>query len=144
MSGLALTYGLASAVLTAGLIVLAKMGFQGKADPLIATLVRVVLMAPILLLTAAALGRFRKFSFGMLSEAGWLYIVFAALLGAFSWLTYFLATATTTANISTALNYLSLPLIVVASHFLLNDYLTVRSVVGSALMILGAVLIAYK
>jgi uncharacterized membrane protein len=33
---------------------------------------------------------------------------------------------------------------VVASHFLLNDYLTVRSVVGSALMILGAVLIAYK
>jgi uncharacterized membrane protein len=119
MSGLALIYGLASAVLTAGLIVLAKMGFQGKADPLIATLVRVVLMAPILLVTAAALGRFRKFSFGMLSEAGWLYIVFAALLGAFSWLTYFLATATTTANISTALNYLSLPLIVVASHFLL-------------------------
>jgi len=134
---------LLSAVTAALVAVFGKLGLR-TVDPTLATTVRAVLMAGFLVIASAASGRLRGFSPGALGGRDWLLLVAAAVAGALSWLCYFLALRDGPATAVAALDRLSLVVVVLAAALFLGEPLTGRMGAGVALMVAGAVLVAWR
>ncbi|OGY24203.1 MAG: hypothetical protein A2172_01525 [Candidatus Woykebacteria bacterium RBG_13_40_15] len=125
------------AAFTAGLVaIFGKIGLE-KVDTTLATTIRAIIMAAILLLTSLAL---RKWNLSQIDSRAFLYIFLAGLAGAVSWLFYFLALKSGPATAVAALDRLSVVFVLVLAAIFLNESLTVKTVIGGVLVVVGALL----
>ena len=131
--------GLLSAVFAALVAILAKVGLQ-EVDATLATTVRAVIMALLLVAASAATGRL-----GLLvgvSGNAWAFIILSGVAGAASWLCYFLAIQAGTASRVSALDRLSIVFVVLLAGLFLGEGLGPSRLLGAALIVGGAVLVA--
>lgn len=136
-------YAAGSAVAAAAVAILAKIGLK-EVDPTLATIIRAVIMA--LLLVAAGF-LFRKFEgFNPLQIGGraWLFIVLSAVAGAASWVLYFVALKAGPASAVAVLDKMSVVLVIVFAALFLGEALTLKSALGIVLTIAGTLLILFK
>ena len=134
-------FGLLSAGFAAPVAIFGKIGLK-EVDSTIATTVRSVVMAAFLIITSFAIGKV-----GLLKTINGkvlTYIILSGIAGALSWLFYFYALKTGPATGVVALDRLSIVFVVVLAAIFLGEGITVKSGIGAALMVGGALLMAWK
>jgi transporter family protein len=131
--------GLLAAVFAALVAVLAKLGLQ-DVDATLATAVRAVVMAAVLVLACLATGRLG--AVGEVPPRAWVYVLFSGLAGAASWLCYFLAIQQGEASKVSALDRLSIVFVVLLAGLFLGEGLGPARLLGAGLIVAGALLIA--
>jgi transporter family protein len=136
-------YALLSAIFAAGVAIAGKLGLK-TLDSTLATTIRSVIMAAFLLLVSLFLRKFRGFDFHNLSNKDWILIIIAGLFGALSWLFYFLALKQGPATSVVALDRLSLVFVFVLALIFLGEFFSLRSLIGVAAMVIGAILLSWK
>jgi bacterial/archaeal transporter family protein len=130
-----------SAVFAALVAVLAKVGLK-EVDPLVATAVRAVVMAAAITTAVAGMGRAGGLTRVPQAALGW--IVLSGLAGAASWVCYFYALRSGPAGAVAALDRLSIVVTLLLAAAFLKERLTPASLAGGALIVAGALLIAWK
>src|SRR2546430_3413999 len=131
--------GLLSAFAAALVAIFGKIGL-GEVSPIPATMARAIVMAVVTSIAALVAGDVREL--GSIDRKGWIFIGLAGLAGAGSWLAYFAALKIGQASAVSGLDRLSVVFVVVLAALFLGESLTVWKVLGAALMVAGAILIA--
>lgn len=132
-----LVFALLSAVFAALVAVFGKIGL-GKVDTTLATAIRAVVMAILLVAAAIAL---KKWDLSQISNKAYLYILLAGIAGALSWLFYFFALKIGPATSVSAIDRLSVVFVILFAAIFLGESLTAKSVIGGLLIVFGAVLL---
>ncbi len=130
-------FALLSAVFAALVAIFGKIGIQ-NVDTTLATAVRAVIMALILVVISLSLGKW-----GLLESIQgrpFLFIILSGVAGALSWLFYFFALKAGPASGVAALDRLSVVLVLIFAVFFLGENLSWKSGIGAALISLGAIL----
>lgn len=134
-------YALISAIFAAAVAILGKIGLK-NIDSTLATTIRAVVMAIFLLGTSALL---QKFSLIKTVGGGTLtFIIFSGVAGALSWLFYFLALKNGPVTGVAALDRLSVVFVVILAAMFLGETLTLKSISGLVLLVIGAILLVLK
>ncbi len=134
-----LFFALLSAVTAALVAIFGKLGLS-KIDTTLATTLRSFVMSVVLLVVAVSLKKFQGFSFHLLSNREWVFIILAGLAGALSWLFYFAALKYGLASRVAAVDRLSLVFVFVFALFFLGETLHWQSALGALLAIGGIIL----
>lgn len=130
-------FALLSAVSASLVAIFGKIGL-GKVDTTLATTIRAIVMALLLLAATLVL---KKWDLSQIDNKALLYIFLAGLAGATSWLFYFLALKFGPATSVAALDRLSVVFVILFAALFLGESLTVKSVLGGLLIITGAILL---
>jgi transporter family protein len=135
--------GLIAALSAAGVAIFGSIGL-GKVDSTLATTLRGLIMAGMLLALTLATGQFQQLLRGetTLDGRAWLFIVLAGLSGAISWLAYFAALRLGLASRVAALDRLSVAFVFVLGVLILGERHTWRGWLGLLLLVGGVYLIA--
>lgn len=132
-----IVYALLAAATAALVAIFGKIGL-GKLDTTLATTLRAIVMAGMLILATTLL---KKWSFTHIDNKAILYIFLAGAAGASSWLFYFFALKSGPATSVAALDRLSVVFVLVLSALFLGESLTIKSIAGGALIVAGALLL---
>lgn len=132
-----------SAVLAALVAIFGKIGLQ-DIDPTLATIIRGVVMAVLLVIAGFAFGKFRGLDLASFGGKAWLFIFLSALAGALSWICYFIALRTGPASAVAVIDKTSVVFVILLAAAFLGESLTVKSVLGILLTIAGSLLILFK
>lgn len=135
-----LFYAFLSAFFASLVAIFAKLGLK-SVDSTLATTVRAVIMALFLLAVALSFGKFKGFALGAFSGKEWMLIALSGIAGALSWLAYFFALKNGSASAVTAIDKLSIVLVIIFAGIFLSESVGVKAVLGGILMALGALLI---
>ncbi|MDO8598712.1 MAG: EamA family transporter [bacterium] len=135
-----LLYALIAAATAALVAIFGKIGLQGV-DSTLATTVRGIVMAVVLIVASAIGGKFSGLS--SVSGRAWLFIALSGLAGATSWLAYFLALKLGPTTHVSAIDRLSIVFVIVLAALFLGEAFTWKLALGGLLMIAGAVLIVW-
>lgn len=128
---------------TASLVALfGKIGLKGV-DSTLATALRSIIMALFMVSAAVSLGKFKGFSMSNLDAKAWTFIVLAGIAGALSWLFYFWAIKLGNVSAVAAIDRLSIVFVVILAAVLLGEAFTRYTALGSILVVLGALFIAF-
>ena len=130
-------FALLSAVSAALVAVFGKIGL-GKVDTTLATAIRAVVMAVLLVAAAVIL---KKWDLSQISNKAYIFIFLAGLAGAASWLFYFLALKLGPATSVAALDRLSVVFVILFAALFLGESLTAKSILGGILIVSGALLL---
>lgn len=134
-------YALLSAVFAAAVAILGKIGLK-DVDSTTATTIRSIVMAVFLVGASLLLGKLALIkTFGGKALT---FIVFSGIAGALSWLFYFLALKHGPATGVAALDRLSVVFVVLLAALFLGEALTLKSISGLTLLVLGAILLILK
>ena len=136
-----IVYALLSAVFAAAVAIFAKIGLK-NIDSTLATTIRALVMAIFLLGAAAVLQKFSLIK--TVSNQTLTFIIFSGVAGALSWLFYFLALKYGPVTGVAALDRLSVVFVVILAAIFLGEALTLKSVSGLILLVLGALLLVWK
>lgn len=136
-------YALGSAVAAAGVAIFGKLGLK-DIDPTLATIIRGVVMAAILILAGFVFKKFEGFSIASFGGKAWLFILLSALAGAASWILYFVALKTGPASAVAVLDKMSVVLVILFAALFLGEALTIKSILGIILTVAGTLLILFK
>ncbi|HVM58822.1 MAG TPA: EamA family transporter [Candidatus Paceibacterota bacterium] len=136
-------YAFGSAISAALVALFGKVGLQ-NVDPTLATIIRGVIMALLLIVAGFVFRKFDGFSFASLSGRAWLFILLAGVAGAASWLLYFLALKHGPASAVAVIDKLSVVFVIFLAAAFLDESLTVRSVIGVFLTVIGTLFILFK
>lgn len=120
-----------------------KLGLEAV-DPTLATIIRGVIMAALLVVAGVVFGSFRHFDPNTLTLRAWIYIVLAAVAGATSWVLYFFALRAGPASAVAVVDKFSVVLVLLLAASFLGESLTWKSLVGIALTVAGSLLIIFK
>lgn len=134
-------YALLSAAFAALVGILGKIGIS-SVDATLATAVRSVIMAGVVVTAALVSGKAALFS--TLNSRALTFIALAGLAGAFSWLFYFVALKHGPVPGVAALDRLSVVFVLVFAVTILGDQLTWKLGVGALLITAGAMLMSIK
>lgn len=134
-------FALASALSAALVAIFGKIGMT-KVDVTLATTVRAIIMATLLILVTLSLGKWRLLQ-TIDRSAGWA-IVLAGIAGALSWLFYFLALRNGPTSGVAALDRLSVVFVLILAVVFLGEHWTWKSALGAGLLTVGAVLMAIR
>ena len=134
-------YALLSAVFAAAVAILAKIGLK-NIDATLATTIRAVVMAIFLLAATAMLQKFSLIK--TVSNQTLTFIIFSGIAGALSWLFYFLAIKYGPVTGVAALDRLSVVFVVILAAIFLGEALTLKSISGLIILVLGALLLVWK
>lgn len=129
-------FALGSAVFAALTAILAKVGIEGV-DSNLATAVRtlvVLVMAWAIVLVTGVQG-----GLASISAKSWVFLVLSGLATGASWLCYYRALQLGQASLVVPIDKLSLVITLVLAVVLLREQLTVRGVVGTVLVTVGAI-----
>lgn len=126
-----------SAVFAALVAVFGKIGL-GKVDTTLATAIRAVVMAALLVGAAIVL---KKWDLTQITNRAYLYIFLAGVAGAASWLFYFLALKMGPATSVAAVDRLSVIFVILFAALFLGESLTAKSIIGGLLIVAGAFLL---
>ncbi|PYN15701.1 MAG: hypothetical protein DME06_02720 [Candidatus Rokuibacteriota bacterium] len=132
-------YASLSAVLAGLVAILGKIGVRGV-DSTLATTVRAAIMFGALL--AVALARGAMHDLWTVDRRAMLYIALSGLAGAGSWLCYFRALQVGDALRVAPVDRLSGAVTLVLAAFVLGERAPVSAWVGTAVMVIGAVIVA--
>lgn len=135
-------FALLSAVFAALVAIFGKLGLE-RIDPTLAATVRALIMAGFMIVAALVIKGGELGSITTFTSREWLYIIFAGLAGALSWLFYFIALSQGDANNVAALDRLSIVFIVILAAFFLGESLTIPAIIGALLVAIGAGLIVF-
>ncbi len=138
-----LLYAFLSAIFAAGVAIVAKLGLK-NIDSTLATTVRSLVMAGFLLIVSFSLKKIQGFNFNSLSHKDWLLIIASGILGAVSWLFYFLALKNGPAVPVVAIDKLSLAFVAILALLFLGESFSAKVLIGVLLMISGAIFISIK
>jgi bacterial/archaeal transporter family protein len=136
-------YAICSAFFGALVAIFGKIGLK-NIDSTLATTVRSVVMAIILILTSLGLRKLTAGSLSAFSQRDWLWLVLAGAAGAISWLFYFIALKNGSAITVAALDRTSIAFVFILSLIYLQETFCFRSLAGVALIIVGAVILCLK
>lgn len=135
-AGMWFAFALGSAVFAALTAILAKVGIEGV-DSNLATAVRtlvVLVMAWAIVLVTGVQG-----GLASISAKSWVFLVLSGLATGASWLCYYRALQLGQASLVVPIDKLSLVITLVLAVVLLREQLTVRGVVGTVLVTVGAI-----
>lgn len=135
-------YALISSVSAALVAILGKAGLSGI-DSTLATALRAVVMALLLVTISLSLGKLNGIAVSSLATRDWVFIALAGVAGAVSWLFYFLALKTGPVNGVVVIDRLSVVFVVILSAVFLGQAFTWKVALGAALMVGGALLVAF-
>lgn len=136
-------YAFGSAVSAALVAIFGKIGLQ-NVDSTLATIIRGVIMALLLVLAGILFRKFDGFSFASLSGRAWAFILLAGMAGAASWLLYFLALKSGPASAVAVIDKLSVVFVIFLAAAFLGETLTIRSIIGVFLTVVGTLFILFK
>ncbi len=136
-------YAAGSAVAAAGVAIFGKLGLK-DVDPTLATIIRGVVMALILIAAGFLFKKFEGFSLSSFSGKAWVFILLSAFAGAASWILYFVALKTGPASAVAVLDKMSVVLVILFAALFLGEALTAKSVLGIILTVAGTLLILFK
>lgn len=134
-------YAFLSALFAALVALFAKMGLK-TADPIASTAIRSVIMAAIVVFAAIIFHRFRAMPISEIGLKDWILISLAGISGAASWMFYFAALKAGEAAKVSAIDRTSLAFVVILAALFLGEALTWKSILGSMLIIAGAIIMA--
>lgn len=134
---------LLSAICAAFVTIFAKMGVQ-RLDSTLATTIRTVIMAFLLLVITATLKKYDGFSLSQLGGKEMFFIFLSGIAGALSLLFYFASLKAGDAGKVAVIDRLSLIFIVILSAFLFKEKFDIRSIIGVIMVVLGAILVSWK
>lgn len=129
------------AAITAALVAILGKGGVAKVDPVLATAVRSVVMAAVVVVAALAGGKLRGLA--AIDGRAWWTILGAGIAGALSWLFYFLALKLGPATHVAAVDRLSIVFVIILAALFLGEVFTWKLALGGAFMVIGAILIAF-
>jgi transporter family protein len=132
-------YAILSAITSAGVAIFAKLGLR-QIDTVLATTIRALIMAGFFVVASLSLKKFDGFSLSSWSGKEWWLIFLAGVSGALSWLFYFMALRSADASRVAAIDRTSLVFIALLAFLFLGEQLTVKAILGIALMVGGAIL----
>jgi len=132
-----------SAVAAAAVAIFGKLGLK-DVDPTLATIIRGVVMALILIAAGFLFKKFEGFSLSSFSGKAWVFILLSALAGAASWILYFVALKTGPASAVAVLDKMSVVLVILFAALFLGEALTMKSALGIILTVAGTLLILFK
>ncbi len=135
-------YALLSSVSAALVAIFGKMGLSGV-DTTLATTLRAIIMAVLLVLTSLSLGKLNGIAVSQLAARDWMFIALAGIAGAASWLFYFLALKIGQVNSVVVIDRLSVVFVVILSAVFLSEALTWKVALGVAFMVAGALLVVF-
>lgn len=134
-------YALLSAIFAAAVAILGKIGLK-NVDSTLATTIRAVVMTIFLLGAATVLQKFSLIK--TVGSQTLTFIIFSGVAGALSWIFYFLALKNGPATGVAALDRLSVVFVIILAAMFLGEALTLKSVSGLILLVLGALLLVLK
>lgn len=134
-------YALLSSLTAALVAIFGKLGLSGV-DSTLATTIRSIIMAGFLVITSVFLKKFEGFSLNSLGSKDWILITLSGVVGALSWLFYFLALKYADAPKVAAIDRTSIVFVVLLAALFLGDALGWKSVLGALLMVSGAIMIS--
>ena len=135
-------YSLLAAVSAALVGIFSKVGIAGM-DATLATAVRGLIIALFMGGAALALGKWQTLS--QATPKAWMFITLTAVAGGLSWLWGFLALkAGGDVTAVSALDRLSMVLIVIFAVLFLGEEFTLAKVFGALLIVLGTFLVSFK
>jgi bacterial/archaeal transporter family protein len=134
-------FALLSAASAALVAIFGKIGIS-NVDSTLATTVRALVMAFVLLVTSFSLGKLKLLS--TLDNKALFFIIISGLAGALSWFFYFYALKLGPATGVAALDRLSVVFVLILAALFLGESLTLRSGIGAILLTLGAILMVLK
>ncbi len=132
-----IVWALLSAACAGVIPVVAKRGLEGV-DSTLATAVRALVMAGCLVVAAGALGKFKEAH--TLNRSAMTAIALSGLAGAASWFFYFLALKYGPATKVAVLDRTSIVFTLVLAALFLGESVTLRSGLGVAMIVAGALL----
>ena len=138
-----IVYAFISAGLAAATAIFGKIGVKGV-DSTLATTLRALIMAVFLLPVAFFNGAFGKLTPALFGSRVFLFIIFSAVAGALSWIFYFAALQNGSAGGVSAIDRLSIVLVIIFASIFLGEALTAKSALGALLISVGAILILFK
>lgn len=130
-------FALLSAISAAAVAVLGKIGLK-NVDTTLATSIRSVVMAVFLVAVSLSLGKFSGLQ--NIDNKALLYIVLSGIAGALSWLFYFFALKIGPASGVSAVDRTSAVFVLLLAVLFLGESLTWMKLLGSILIVAGAVL----
>ena len=136
-------YAFLAAISAALVAIFGKLGLK-NIDSTLATTIRSLVMALFLLLVSISLGKWRGFTWVSIQSRDWWLIVLAGIAGALSWLFYFYALKTGVATKVVAIDRLSIVFVVLLAGIFLSEGFGWKSIMGSLMMVAGAILISLK
>ena len=138
-----MVYAAGSAVAAALVAIFGKIGLK-EVDPTQATIIRAIFMAGILIVVGFLFRKFEGLTISSLSGKAWLFIILSAAAGALSWLLYFIALREGPASAVAIIDKFSVVFVVLFAALFLSESLTIRSVLGLILTVIGSLLIIFK
>jgi bacterial/archaeal transporter family protein len=136
-----LVFALMSGLMAALVAIFGKVGLEGI-DANTATMIRAGIMFTFLVGVIILTGKSSQI-YGIISNQRALtYIVLSGIAGALSWLFYFVALQMGKASQVAPIDRLSIVFVIIFSVLILGEQLTLKVAIGTALMAVGAILIA--
>lgn len=132
-----ITYALLAAIFAAAVAIFGKIGLS-KVDTTLATTIRAVVMAALLVVTSIIL---KKWDLSQIDQKAFIYIFLAGVAGAASWFFYFLALKFGPATSVAALDRLSVIFVIFFAALFLGESLTLKTILGGVLIVAGALLL---
>lgn len=132
-------YALGSAVFASLVAIFGKIGLKGI-DSTLATTLRSIVMATFLIIVSLSVGKFSGFS--NLSNKALTFIVFSGIAGALSWLFYFFAIKNGPVSGVVAIDRTSVVFALILAALFLGETFTLKTALGGALILAGALLVA--
>jgi len=123
--------------------ILGKLGLK-NVDATVATTIRSLITASFLVLVSLFLKKFENLSLSVFTSKDWLLIILAGISGALSWLFYFWALKFGPASHVAVIDRLSLVFVIILSALILGEALNFKVILGTILIIVGAILIILK
>lgn len=134
-----IVYALLSAFFASLVAIFGKIGLR-SVDTTIATTIRAIIMATVLILITFSIKKFNGFSVTSLSGKEWMYISIAGIAGALSWLCYFIALKQGTVVHVAAIDRSSVLLATLFAVLFLGESLTWKSGLGVICIAIGTIL----
>lgn len=134
-------FAILSAIFAALVAIFGKIGMQ-NIDSVLGTTLRSLVMFLFLAATFVFLGKADFIS--TIDKKALFFIILSGVAGAISWLFYFIALKDGPASGVAAIDRLSVVFVVILAILFLGEKLSIQSVLGAALLIVGAILLTLK
>jgi len=136
-----LIFALISAATAALVAIFGKIGLTGI-DSTTATAIRAVIMALFLIGVIALQGKFNQVNTILANKNAMTFIILSGIMGALSWIAYFLALSYGKASQVAPIDRLSVVFVIVLAAIFLGEKINIQTGIGTALVAIGAIIIA--
>lgn len=135
-----LIFAILSAVFAALVAIFGKIGLE-NIDANTATMIRAGIMFGFLVMVIAFTGKIENITTIFSNSKVLSYIFLSGIAGALSWIFYFLALKMGQASQVAPIDRLSLVFVIILAFLVLGEKISLKTAIGTALMVVGAILV---